>query len=322
MEIGIVAIGRNEGERLVKCIESGSREGIRFIYVDSGSTDGSVSRAEEHGVEIVELNMDEPFTAARARNAGWRALLRAHPDVRYVQFVDGDCSISDGWIESARDFLEGNPGYGAASGRCKEAYPERSIYNALCDIEWDTSVGDLKAFGGNVMIRTEALTDCGGFDESFIAGEEPEMSFRMRSKGWKIRRLPLEMVRHDAAMTRFGQWWKRSKRSGFSFALGYDKHGKSEERYQRRPVLRSIFWAGALPLSVIGLSFVNPLFLLLALAYPLQFLRLLGKSGQKGRMRIAWSFFTLLGKFPELSGILSFFWKKAIRQKARIIEYK
>ena len=43
-DLGIVIIGRNEGDRLIRCIASVGDEAL-VIYVDSGSTDESVAAA-------------------------------------------------------------------------------------------------------------------------------------------------------------------------------------------------------------------------------------------------------------------------------------
>src|SRR5690349_18516545 len=101
--LGVVAIGRNEGERLRLCLESLIRSAtVRGdVYVDSGSTDGSVALAQSLGVDVVHLDLTEKFTAARARNAGWRRLVQLYPDIRYVQFVDGDCEVVEGWLEKS-----------------------------------------------------------------------------------------------------------------------------------------------------------------------------------------------------------------------------
>ena len=42
-KIGAVAIGRNEGERLINCLQSLKKDLKQIVYVDSGSTDGSLS---------------------------------------------------------------------------------------------------------------------------------------------------------------------------------------------------------------------------------------------------------------------------------------
>ncbi|HKS16666.1 MAG TPA: glycosyltransferase family A protein, partial [Planctomycetota bacterium] len=98
-KVGVVVIGRNEGDRLKRCLRSVSGDGAHVVYVDSGSTDGSVAAAREAGADVVELDLSTPFTAGRARNAGFDRLREAVPDLETVQFVDGDCELTAGWLK-------------------------------------------------------------------------------------------------------------------------------------------------------------------------------------------------------------------------------
>ena len=178
--LGAVIIGRNEGARLVACLGSVNGQVARVVYVDSGSTDDSVANAQMAGVEVVALDMSVPFTAARARNAGLEALADACPGLDYVQFVDGDCVLQPDWCAIAAGFLDAHPDSAVACGRRRERYPEASVYNRLCDWEWDTPIGPTAACGGDALMRMRAIRDVGGFDPSLIAGEEPELCLRLR----------------------------------------------------------------------------------------------------------------------------------------------
>ena len=182
--IGAVVIGRNEGDRLKQCLTSLCNDIEHIVYVDSGSTDGSVEMALEMSVRVVELDMTKPFTAARARNAGLAVLLESNPQLDYVQFVDGDCEVQRSWLGLAFEFLSSHPDFAAVCGRRRERYPTATIYNQLCDIEWDTPIGEAKACGGDALFRVSALTSVDGYQDSLIAGEEPEMCFRMRQGGF------------------------------------------------------------------------------------------------------------------------------------------
>ena len=191
--VGVVAIGRNEGERLERCLNS--LRGLPLVYVDSGSSDNSVAFARSVGAQCVELDMTRPFTAARARNTGFRALLERYPDLTWVMFVDGDCEVQPNWLMQALEVAEKDPKIAAVCGRRRERFPSSSLYNEMCDIEWNTPVGDAKACGGDAMMRVSAFREVGGFDAAVIAGEEPELCVRLRRKGWKIRRIDAEMAR-------------------------------------------------------------------------------------------------------------------------------
>src|SRR5438874_4116422 len=149
MSVGVVTIGRNEGERLRVCLESALRASRHVVYVDSGSTDGSVAMAKQMGVHVVELDLTIPFTAARARNAGFEKLVEIAPDAEFVQFVDGDCEIVQGWVERAVSECSAKPQAAIVCGRRRERFVRASIYNTLCDIEWNTPVGTARACGGD-----------------------------------------------------------------------------------------------------------------------------------------------------------------------------
>lgn len=208
--IGVVVIGRNEGQRLERCLVSLAHGADKVMYVDSGSTDGSLQLAANLGVAVLALDMSIPFTAARARNEGFAALQRLLPSMQLVQFVDGDCEVNASWLATAQAFLEQHPAVAVVCGRRRERFPQRSVYNLLCDLEWDTPVGEAKACGGDALMRADAFAAVGGFRPDLIAGEEPELCVRLRANGWKIWRLAAEMTLHDAGMTRFTQWWRRS----------------------------------------------------------------------------------------------------------------
>lgn len=311
-----VLIGRNEGARLERALASVAGLG-RVIYVDSGSTDGSVTAAQAAGAEVVALDLSVPFTAARARNAGVDALRALGPLPDYIQFMDGDCELQPGWTDTARAFLSSHPEAAVACGRRRERFPEASVYNRLCDAEWDTPIGPARACGGDALIRSSALEAVGGYNPALIAGEEPEMCVRLRAAGWTIWRLDHEMTLHDAAITRLGQWWKRSKRAGHAFAEGAALHGAPPERHGVDATRRALFWGLALPVvTVLAGVTLSGWAWSLALAYPVQVLRLSRRFGPEQGL------FLVLAKFPEALGALQFYTRRRTGGTARLIEYK
>lgn len=311
--IGAVVIGRNEGERLIRCLRSLQGQVQQLIYVDSGSTDGSAEAARGLGAEVVDLDLSRPFTAARARNAGLAAL---RDGIELVQFVDGDCEVDPGWIAKAAAFLQARPQTAAVCGRRRERFPQASVYNRLCDAEWDTPVGEAKACGGDALMRLAAVYTAGGYRESLIAGEEPELCLRLRRAGWQIWRLDAEMTLHDAQMTRFGQWWNRSRRAGHAFAEGAALHGAGPERHWVAETRRALIWGAVLPAAITAAGLISPALLLAALIYPAQVLRLSRRMGYEQAL------FSVIGKFAEASGALEYCWRRRRGTARGILEYK
>lgn len=315
--VGVVIIGRNEGERLKHCLASVS-DAAPVVYVDSGSTDGSQDAARAAGAHVVDLDMTQPFTAARARNAGLDHLRSLTPVPEFVQFVDGDCELQPGWIDTARACLDADARIAAACGRRRERFPEASIYNRLTDLEWDTPVGQTLYCGGDVLMRVAALTEVGDYNPTLIAGEEPELCVRLRAAGWTIWRLDAEMTLHDAAMVRFSQWWKRTRRAGHAYAEGAALHGRPPERHRVRQTLSALIWGVGVPVLAVLLALVSgPLAVLILLLWPLQVVRLVAQGTAADR-----ALFLVLGKIPEALGVLGYVWRRVRGGEARLIEYK
>ena len=324
-DVGGVAIGRNEGQRLRSCLESMAGRVQTLVYVDSGSSDGSRELATQLGAELVDLDLSVPFTAARARNAGFARLKEVAPSVRYVQFVDGDCEVVGGWLERARRRLEEREELAAVCGRRRERHPDVSMYNRLCDLEWDTPVGDALACGGDAMMRVTAFTEVGGFDPTLIAGEEPELCVRLRDHGWRIERLDAEMTLHDAEMLRFEQWWKRNVRAGHAFAEGSTLHGKRTGHWVKE-TRRIWLWGAVVPVVALGAA-VPTLGLSLGLlaAYPVSAARTYRKTRGGGRSpedALLYAAAVTLGKLPEAQGALKYRLGRAFGRRSGLIEYK
>lgn len=331
--LGIVVIGRNEGERLIRCLDSIGASiggGHPVVYVDSGSSDDSVAAAVRAGATVIALDMAVPFTAARARNAGRAALGGA---VALVQFIDGDCTLDPAWLANARAALAADGGLAAVFGRRREIRPGASRYNWLCDVEWEVPPGPARYCGGDVMIRTAALDAAGGYPDAMIAGEEPDLSIRMRALGWRIACLPHEMTRHDAAIDRFGQWWRRAMRSGHAYAdLAARHRGSPLQDYGRR--LRGVlFWGGAMPLGgllalLAGMVLHRPGVTIaggVVLALPLlQLARIAWRERRRRALReaLALALFMMLAKPAQAIGALRYAIGRAGGRGARIIEYK
>ncbi|WP_083199549.1 glycosyltransferase family 2 protein [Rhizobium sp. AC44/96] len=316
-DVGIVVIGRNEGQRLIDCLLSVKAQTARVVYVDSGSKDGSLEHATSLGVVSVALDNSLPFTAARGRNTGFATLTARWPDVRFVQFIDGDCQLHEGWLERARSFLVENEKVAAVFGDRRERFPDRTVFNALCDRDWSGWPGEVDGCGGDVMMRVSAFREAEGYSDAVIAGEEPEFCVRLREKGWSIWRIAGDMSRHDANMLSFRQWWRRALRGGYAFAEVSFIHRNSPFTIWKHDVTRTVFWAAILPLIIV--VFDSPSMLAL---YPLQILRLALRDGFWKAESWRNALFDGLAKFPEMQGIAKFYLNMLIGRLQTIIEYK
>jgi len=324
--VGVVVIGRNEGERLRRCLTSLFRWSCPLVYVDSGSSDGSVELATRMGARVVELDMSVPFSAARARNVGFARLRETTPELDLVHFVDGDCEMSADWLRAAESAIRGDATVAVVCGRLRERHPQASIYNRLCDLEWDAPRGFVSSSGGIALMRAQAFADVGGFNPALIGGEEPDLCLRLRQRGHRILRISDEMGLHDANMTRFGQWWRRSMRGGYAYAEGYLLHRHESEAYFGKQTRSNLFWGLLLPTLVLGLiPLTGGWSSLLLLGYPVLGIRVFrsgrrrGLSSENARLNAA---FCVLSKFPSAYGQMRYWVRRARGKRSQLIEYK
>jgi glycosyltransferase involved in cell wall biosynthesis len=325
--VGIVIIGRNEGDRLRRCIDSVMGQVATIVYVDSGSIDGSCAAARQRGVEVVNLDMSQSFTAARARNAGFARLRKIDPSINYVQFVDGDCEVLPGWLVAAAAAFTEDPLVVAVCGALRERYPQKTVFNRICSVEWNwPATGEVKAFGGNVMLRSALFAAVGGYNNAIIAAEDDELGVRLRQVGGKLIRLDRESMIHDADMTRLSQWWTRAKRCGYAYAAVSAVHGAAPERKFVRELRRTLLWGGLVPLVVLlAIVPTKGLSLLLLLRYPIAILRTIQIALQRGFSwadSVAWGISCGFSVFPELWGSAKYYRDRQSQQPPQIIEYR
>ena len=319
-DLGIVIIGRNEGERLARSLDAIRGAGCPIVYVDSRSSDGSVALATTCGIPVHVLDDERPLNAARARNEGFAWLLERHPELRLVQFVDGDTALAPGWLDKAREALHGDERLGVVAGHLAERQAGRSVFHLLAALEWRRSPGPIEATGGIFMARAGAFSEAGGFDGSVPAGEEADLCMRIRGRGFEVRHLDAEMGIHDMGDLNFRIWWLRNVRTGHAYAQG---SGSGRSRREARSALA---WGLALPAVALCPAWpTHGWSLLLLLALPVQIVRVVRLARSRGwtvRESCWYGVFTVFAKGPEAVGVLRYARERRRGDAPTLVRYR
>ena len=326
-DVGIVVIGRNEGERLRACLASVAPLGVAVVYVDSASSDGSPELARSMGAHAIELSADQPMTAARGRQHGLDWLGREHPGVKFVLFIDGDCIWEQAFVAEGRAFLLEHADYAGVCAKRYETRTAESFWSRLIDIDWDVPPGDVAYVGGDAMYRVTALDEAGGWSMDLIAGEEPDRCFRLAAlpSVWKFRRIPGKMTGHDIAMTHTTQYLRRFARTGHAYAQVGWRHRKGAGRRWWRSAISMSVYALVLPAIAIAggwLHWAVPLVILaMYVALVFRVYRWVRLRGGDRSLALAYAVFNLIGKFAGPWGMLRYFWSRLIGRRTPLMEY-
>ncbi len=326
--VSVVIIGRNEGDRLHRCIESvkSAQWGTlrhEIWYVDSRSTDDSLLYAQQQGVQALLLQ-DTAMCAAKARNLGWRSAAG-----EFILFLDGDTQLHPDFVNAALIALQ-DTSLCAAWGHRRESHPEQSVYTRVLDLDWIYPIGRTPYFGGDVLVRRSALEMVGGFDPTLNAGEEPELCARLRRQGWQILHIDAPMTLHDLAVTTLKAYARRCYRSGIAYAeVSHRMRCLGDplwRREARRDYLQGLLYLAS-PLVLLFAIFLHPLAGLLlcgfgALVVVRSAWRSRSKtSGQLG-LAIQYGVHSHLQKIPAFFGQAA--WRRANghARKLALVDYK
>ncbi len=164
------------------------------IVVDDGSADGTAAIASEYGFRVFST---ENRGLSSARNTGWQVATG-----EIVAYIDDDASPDPHWLKYlATAFRQG--GYAAVGG--PNIPPLDSCPTAACVAHATGNprhvlLSDREAEhipGCNSAFRRDALEAVGGFDPQFrVAGDDVDICWRIRERGWRLGFSPAAMVWH------------------------------------------------------------------------------------------------------------------------------
>lgn len=234
LDLGIVIVNYNTREDLARCLDSIAASDGRYAYeavvVDNGSQDGSAEMVRQRYPWARLIASERNGGYAYANNLGLRLLgygVQGEATPRYALLLNPDTILPPNALDTMIAYLDAHPQVGVAGPRlvrrdgsldraCRRGFPTPSVsfyhlaglsklfphsprfgrYNmTYLDEHVETEVDAV--VGAFMLMRSEALEQAGLLDESFFMyGEDLDLCYRIKQRGWQIRYVPQVTVLH------------------------------------------------------------------------------------------------------------------------------
>lgn len=217
-KLTISIVNYNAGEYLIKCLDSLKKIENELEFdvsiIDNASSDGSIEKAKEKFPEFNFIQNKENLGFGKAHN-----LVLKKADTPYLLTLNPDCEVPKATLLYVLDFMEKNTDVGVSTCRVEKAdgtidiashrgFPtpwasflyfflknDRLYHLTNRDM---TKIHEIdSAVGAFMFMKKEALDKAGYFDEDyFLYGEDIDLCFRVKEKGFKIMYLPDVKILH------------------------------------------------------------------------------------------------------------------------------
>jgi glycosyltransferase involved in cell wall biosynthesis len=192
MEISFIIPAHNEEINIGPCLDSVIKNTrghyTEIIVIDNASSDHTAEVAKKkYGVRVIE---EKRKGLGHAREAG---RLAAVGD--YLAYIDADCRLPEGWIDTAEREFRIHSDAVCLSG--PPLYFDTSVFQTMLlhSLWWTTApvayrmIGYM-VYGANFIAKKSALNAIGGFDRSIeFYGEDTDIARRLSTTGKVLFRM-------------------------------------------------------------------------------------------------------------------------------------
>lgn len=202
-KVSVIVSAKNAQNTIKKCIDSISRlnyGNFELVVVNDGSTDNTAKILEAYN--NIKLITTEGIGPSKARNIAMEQV-----SGEFIAFTDADCIVDSEWInEMLKGFTaESIAGVGGSQNSPedesefgKKVQDFLSVFGFISDYmkSGQTPKAARHNPSCNVMYRKSILLELGGFLEGLWPGEDVELDYRIRKKGYKLMFNPKAIVLH------------------------------------------------------------------------------------------------------------------------------
>ncbi|CAH6784684.1 membrane hypothetical protein [Vibrio chagasii] len=202
VNISFIVIARNEELVIKSTLDALSNialkvDNVEVILVDSNSSDNTLAIMKDISKSITcpskVIVCSGDLNAAVVRNIGFK-----NSYGKFAFFVDGDTEINIDFVEKALELFDNDHNLVGVTGQLSDyMYSDdfASLLEVLKDRNGISKQQAVSKFGGNVIVRSDALRAQGAWDEDFTVNEDTELAIRLAVYG-KVVAIPYLIGNH------------------------------------------------------------------------------------------------------------------------------
>jgi len=216
--ISVIILNYNGLHLLSECLDSLRRQTFRdaeVIFVDNGSTDGSVAFVEENYPEVKVIENRENLGFGEGNNVGMRVA-----QGKYIALLNNDTVTHPEWLQRLFEAAGHSPGtFGMWASKIL-FYDHPNTIDTVGHLMYSDGLNigrgrgeiDMGQYdrveevffpsGCAALYSKKMLDEIGYFDPDFFAyGDDTELGLRARLAGWKCLFVPSSVVYHKYSAT-------------------------------------------------------------------------------------------------------------------------
>jgi mycofactocin system glycosyltransferase len=258
-KVSVVIPVRDQPKDLIECLESLANlnypaDKLEVIVVDDGSSNHVSEVVASFNIRLIRLEKSQGAAACRNIGAG-----NARGDI--LAFLDADCIADKNWLREIVPFFEIEK-IGAIGGFVDSHY-KKNYLDHYEEVSSPLNMGQRILFQGdtesnfyvpscNMLVSRKAFIATGGFKNGMQVGEDVDLCWRMRKRGYALLYVTAGRVAHKHRNSLFKMLRRRSE-YGTSEAGLYLTH-----RDKKKTFLISVYAGLSLLSLTLAILLMNP----------------------------------------------------------------
>lgn len=217
MKLSVLIKTYNEERKIARCLDAvcsavQGLAGVEVIVADSLSTDATLSIAARYPVKIVQMIRTEDRGCGAGVQLGFQ-----HAQGEFVYLLDGDMELQGDFLRQAMALMDSDGTLGGVAGVLRDNQINNRFDRHRLKNKPAAQPGEVQWLAGGGLYRRAAVLESGGYagNRNLKAYEEAELGLRLRSRGWRLVRLPAVAVLHtghaDSTMALIRRQWRSGR---------------------------------------------------------------------------------------------------------------